>query len=313
MPIRESGPKSACIKMKISVIIPTLNAGKQLTELLESLKAQSVKPDEILVVDSQSQDDTCARAKAAGARVLSILRKDFDHGATRDMALRESCGDVAVFMTQDALPVDKDFIHNLTQPLEEEAVAAVGGRQVAYPDARPFEKAVRARNYPDAERVWSAADIERLGVRAFLISDVCAAYRRTAYLAVGGFDHPILTNEDMLMAERLLHAGHKLAYTGRAQVYHSHRFTLKQEYARNYIIGRTMKRYEARFEHVGEMGTGAKLAKDVLVDLVAGGHLIECFCFAASCAARLLGNRMGRRDEAREIALRTNKQNGETK
>jgi len=295
--------------MKISVIIPTLNAGAQLETLLEHLAQQSVRPDEILVVDSQSQDDTCQIARRMGARVIQILKKDFDHGGTRDMALRETGGEFVVFMTQDALPVDRDFIKNLTAPFENPAVAAVGGRQVAYPNARPFEKAVRARNYPDTERVWAAADIEQLGVRAFLISDVCAAYRRSAYLAVGGFDHPILTNEDMLMAERLLHAGHKLAYTGRAQVYHSHRFTIAQEYRRNYIVGRTMKRYEARFEHVGEMGTGAKLAKDVLGDLVRGGHFVECFCFAASCAARLLGNRMGRRDEARnrKNALRERK------
>lgn len=287
--------------MKISVIIPTLNAGRQIEALIERLGKQSVKPDEILVVDSQSQDDTCARAQAAGARVIPILRKDFDHGGTRDLALRESCGDIVLFMTQDALPVDGDFIKNLIAPLEEAAVAAVGGRQVAYPDARPFEKAVRARNYPDMQRVWGAEDIERLGVRAFLISDVCAAYRRAAYLAVGGFDHPILTNEDMLMAERLLHAGYRLAYQGNARVYHSHRFTLAQEYRRNYIIGQTMKRYEERFEHVGEMGTGAKLAKDVLFDLVRGGHLIECFCFAANCAARLAGNRMGRRAQTRAM------------
>jgi len=261
-------------------------------------------PDEILVVDSQSQDNTRAVAERAGARFLPILRRDFDHGGTRDMALRESVGDIVVFMTQDALPVDEYFIENLIAPFENPEVAAVGGRQVAYPDARPFEKAVRARNYPDIGRVWGAREVGSLGVRAFLISDVCAAYRREAYLAEGGFDHPILTNEDMLMAERLLHAGYKLAYTGRAKVYHSHRFTLRQEYKRNYAIGVTMKRYEARFEHVGEMGTGAKLAADVLLDLVRGRHFIECFCFAANCAARLMGNRMGRFAETRAIKAR---------
>lgn len=285
--------------MKISVIIPTLNAGARLTKLLDALKRQSVKPDEILIVDSQSDDDTPKIAKAAGARFIPILRSEFDHGGTRDMALRQSQGDVVVFMTQDALPTDERFIEHLIAPLADPMVAAVGGRQTAYPDARPYEKAVRAHNYPDEERVWSAQDIDRLGVQAFLISDVCAAYRREAYLAANGFDHPILTNEDMLMAERLLHAGCKLAYSGRAAVYHSHRFSLAQEYRRNFIIGRTMKRYEARFEYVSEMSAGMKLAKGVLLDLVRGGHLIECFCFAASCAARLLGNRMGRYEESK--------------
>ena len=285
--------------MRISVIIPTLNAAAQIEKLLSLLRIQHIKPDEILVVDSQSDDDTCRLAEKAGVRVVKILRKEFDHGGTRDMALRQTTGDIVVFMTQDALPVDECFLEKLIEPFSDPDVAAVGGRQIAYPDARPFEQAVRAKNYPDEKRIWDAQKIEQLGVRAFLISDVCAAYRREAYLAVGGFDQPILTNEDMLMAERLLHAGYKLAYTGEACVYHSHHFTLEQEYRRNYIIGQTMKRYEARFEHVGEMGTGIKLAKDVLRDLMCEGHFVESFCFAANCAARLLGNRMGRAKEAK--------------
>lgn len=286
--------------MKVSVIIPTLNAGAQLQPLLEALKEQTVTLHEILVVDSQSQDNTCEIARSAGAKVIPISRREFDHGGTRDMALRQTQGEIVVFMTQDALPVDERFIEHLIAPLAEQTVAAVCGRQIAYPDARPYEKAVRAHNYPDKDCVWSMQDVAQMGVRAFRISDVCAAYRKEAYLAVGGFDHPILTNEDMLMAEKLLRKGYQLAYCAEAAVYHSHCFTLAQEYRRNYIIGKTMKRYEARFEYVSEMGTGMKLAKDVMLELMKGGHIFECFCFALNCAARLLGNRMGRYQEGKD-------------
>ena len=298
---RRKGTASYTV-MRVSVIIPTLNAEGQIERLLSSLDGQRVRPEEILVVDSSSEDRTRELAERAGARVLCIDRKAFDHGGTRDMALRQTSGELVVFMTQDALPADEHLIENLIRPFSDDAVAAVGGRQIAYMDARPFEKAVRAHNYPADDRVWGADEIESLGVRAFLISDVCAAYRRDAYLAVGGFDHPILTNEDMLMAERLLHAGYRLAYSGGAAVYHSHRFTLLQEYRRNYVIGMTLKRYEERFERSGEMGTGVKLAKNVLLELIRDGHLLECFCFAANCAARLLGNRMGRYAQTRAAA-----------
>ena len=203
-------------------------------------------------------------------------------------------------MTQDAMPVNRDCMKNLLAPFDNPRVAAVGGRQTAYPDARPFERLIRANNYPAESRVWGRAEIEKLGVRAFLISDVCAAYRKSAYLEVGGFDHPILTNEDMLMAEKLLHAGYQIAYSGEAVVYHSHNFTLEQEYRRNYIIGQTMKRYEDRFEHVSETGTGMKLVQNVMAELVKEGHIGECFSFTANCAARFLGNRMGRRAEERK-------------
>ena len=289
--------------MKISVIIPTLNGEKQLDQLLCSLEGQSVQPDEIIVVDSASTDGTIAAASAhALVQVISIQRSDFDHGGTRDMALQQSSGDVVLFMTQDALPTDAHYIENLIAPFSDEQVTAVGGRQIAYPDARPFEKAVRSFNYPAADRVWDKADIARLGVRAYLISDVCAAYRRSAYLAVGGFDHPIMTNEDMLMAQKLLQAGYKLAYSGGASVYHSHHFTLRQEYKRNHLIGWTMKHYEERFGHAEEMGEGVKLAVNVVKSLLKQGHVLECIPFAFNCAARLLGNRAGRRAAGKEMA-----------
>jgi len=147
--------------------------------------------------------------------------------------------------------------------------------------------------------VWDALAISEMGVRAFLISDVCSAYRRSAYLNAGGFDHPIMTNEDMLMAQRLLEGGNSLCYCGAAAVYHSHNMTLAQQFRRNYIVGRTMKRYEERFAHVNEMGEGTKLAKTVLVQLLREMHLIEALCFCADCAARLLGNRLGRMHESR--------------
>ena len=285
--------------MKISVIIPTLNGARYMEKLMAALKGQSVPPDEIIVVDSASDDGTAELAGTLGARVIGIKRSEFDHGGTRDMALRASCGDIVLFLTQDALPVDKTYIEKLIAPFDDECIAAVGGRQAPYPDARPFERAIREHNYPTDNRTWSAQDIGKLGVRAFLISDCCAAYRRCAYLEVGGFDQPILTNEDMLMAERLLHAGWHLAYQGEAAVYHSHRMTLAEDYRRNLIVGMTMKRYEDRFEHVSETGTGASLAKAVLKRLLKEKEYAECFFFAMSCAARLAGNRMGRRIEGR--------------
>jgi len=269
---------------------------------LKALRDQSVPPAQIMVVDSQSDDGTADLARGVeGVEVIDIKREAFDHGKTRDMALRGSRGEFVVFMTQDALPMEARCMENLLKPFEDPRVAAVGGRQQAWPDARPFERLVRANNYPEESRIWSSDDIARLGVRAFLISDVCAAYRRSAYLSVGGFDYPILTNEDMLMAEKLLHAGYKLAYAGDAAVYHSHRFTLRQEYRRNVAIGRTMKAYEERFEHVKETSEGVALFKRVMLSLIREGELAECACFTLNCAARLIGNRVGRRRGGRQL------------
>lgn len=288
--------------MGVSVIIPTLDAGERLRPLLRALAGQSVRPQEILVVDSQSQDGTCEIAREEGARVLSVLRAEFDHGGTRDMALRQTGGEIVVFMTQDALPADERFLERLIAPLADARVAAVGGRQIAYPTASESEKLIRAHNYPAQSRIWDAADIARLGVRAFLISDVSAAYRRDAYLQVGGFDHPLLTNEDMLICDKLMRAGYALAYAGDACVYHSHDFTWMQQFRRNRDIGIVLERYAHRFADSSEMGEGMALVKDVLAALIKERRFAECIRFCWGCSARLLGNRAGRISEKRRKA-----------
>ena len=290
--------------MRISLIIPTLGGAKDLPALMTRLKNQTVPPDEIIIVDSGSTDGTAQLARELGAQVIEIERRDFDHGGTRDMALRRSRGEFVLFMTQDALPVDEYYIERLIAPFDDPRVAAVGGRQKPKDNARPFERLVREHNYPKDIRVWDASAIPQMGVRAFLISDVCSAYRRSAYLNAGGFDHPIMTNEDMLMAQRLLADGHLLCYCGAAAVLHSHNMTLSQQFKRNYIVGRTMKRYEARFSHVSEMGEGTKLAKAVLIALIKEGRPLEALRFSMDCAARLLGNRLGRMQESR-VAKKT--------
>ena len=285
--------------MTVSLIIPTLNAGALLPPLIEALRGQTLPPDELLIVDSSSKDGTADTARALGCRVEVIPRADFDHGGTRDAALRSTRGDIVVFMTQDALPASRTSLEQLLAPLADARVAAVSGRQIARPDARPYERLVRAYNYPAQSRVWTKDDLSALGVRAYLISDVFAAYRREAYLAVGGFEHPLETNEDMLIAQRLLAQGYTLAYSGEACVCHSHAFTWRQQYIRNRAVGRFMERYRDRFP-CSELGTGMTLARNVLFALLREGRPLECAAFAIDCSARLLGNRAGRRDARQE-------------
>lgn len=283
----------------ISLIIPTLNAGSQLKTLLEGLSSQTLKPNEVLIVDSESNDETAVIAENFGAKVLPIQRAFFDHGGTRDYALRQSSGDIIIFMTQDACPADENAIASLVAPFDNPLVAAVSGRQIARIDAKESEKLVREYNYPPVSRIWGEDAIGKYGVKAFMISDVFAAYRREAYLDAGGFDHPIMTNEDMLMAQKLLARKWLIAYAAEARVIHSHQFTFRQQFERNKVIGQTMKRYEERFCHVQEIGEGVSLAKTVVVNLLKKGKIGEASVFCWDCFARLLGNRYGRYIEKR--------------
>ena len=281
--------------MKVSVIIPTLNAETWLSKQLDSLLAQTAEA-EIIVIDSASTDLTPAIAARYAPRVklLEIPRESFDHGGTRDYALRQSAGDFVCFLTQDARPIDEHCLEKLLAAFSAPDVAAVFGRQIAWPDAPEYERLTRAFNYPDRPRVWREADIPRYGVKAYFFSNACAAYRRDAYLAVGGFDAPILSNEDMMMAGKLLHAGYALAYTPEAAVYHSHRYTLRQEYRRNVRIGKVMEQYRDRLTGAQTDAEGLRMLRFVGGELAHEGRIGELPGFFARVCVRFAGNRIGK-------------------
>lgn len=281
----------------ISLIIPTLNPGCDFKTVIESVFSQTMVPDEIIVVDSSSDDGSVDFVKENNKiKLITVKRGDFDHGRTRDQAIRKATGDFVILMTQDALFYDKHSIEHLVNAItRDDRIAVVGGRQIAYPDAKRAEKLIREFNYSDTSSTWDKNSISELGIKAFMISDVFAIYRKSAYLECGGFDYPILTNEDMLMAQKFLEHGFKIGYEASACVYHSHDNTLHQEYVRNKNIGYTLETFKNRFDSASEYGRGFDLVGYVSVRLLKGLHFISFVSFGFNCVARFLGNRAGRK------------------
>lgn len=284
----------------VSIIIPTLNAEGEIGALIEALLGQSRVPNEIIVVDSSSDDGTVGIASSYREVSIEVIdRRDFDHGLTRDRALRRSSGDIVCFMTQDAVPANDAFVENLVAPiLSDASVAVSSGRQLPKGDARRFEQLVRAFNYADESNVRSRDDVPRLGVKAYFATDVCAAYRRSAYLELGGFGRTDMS-EDMLMAAKALNAGWKVAYAADAEVYHSHNLTPRQQYKRNFAIGRFLERNADLLSCASEVGEGTRMVKQISKALLREGRVGELCAFGVDCAARLLGNRAGRSQERR--------------
>lgn len=285
----------------LSVVIPTLNAEDEIDSLLDIIEAQSLQPLDILVVDSSSDDGTVDEvAKHPCVNLVRIERKEFNHGSTRDMALRRSAGEFVCFLTQDAVPTSNRYLERLVAPfLADDSIALVTGRQLPKADARRFEQLVRKFNYPNAPSVRSKSDLPKYGIKTFFASDTCSAYRRTAYLECGGFDH-VNTNEDMLMAARFIVSGMKVAYEPRAEVYHSHNLTPSQQFARNRAVGFFLETHADDLMQASEIGEGGRLVKAVSSQLLREGNLVEFIAFGVDCCARLLGNRAGRRAARKE-------------
>ncbi len=281
--------------MKVSVIIPTRNGGKYLARLLKTLGEQTFKPDQILVVDSSSDDDTLRICKAAGADILQINAETFDHGKTRNVAASMTKGEILVFTTQDALFKGNECLESVVRPLETLSVAASYGRQVAREDANPVEKFVRLFNYPhtDTEVIKGLDDLPRLGVKTFFFSNAFSAIKRNAFEEVGGFPNRTIMNEDMLLAAKLLMKGYKIAYQPEAVVCHSHNYSLTTQFKRYFDIGTFFNENRWIRDLAKPEGEGIRYLKEELIFLSANGQKSWIPYALVDTAVRFLGYRMG--------------------
>lgn len=279
----------------VSVILPTRNAEPWIGRLLETIASQTYQPCEILLIDSASNDRTVPIAQSfPDVKVVSIRLEDFDHGATRNQAFAMTRGDIVLFLTQDAVLSNADYIEHMVNAVCQDGVACVCGRQVAHAGSPLYERYVREFNYPSVSFLRDKNDIPRMGIKAFFLSDVCSGYRREAFTEIGGFDHPILTNEDMLIAAKFLHSGYKIAYCAEAVVLHSHQYTFRQEFQRNFNIGRFLETYRAALDNVGSGGEGARLVGYVLTKLCRQKAFGLCLHFSFLCVAKIAGSSCGR-------------------
>ena len=205
---------------------------------LKAFIATGVSTADVYVVDSGSTDNTVMQSKKAGFNILQVKPGTFDHGGTRQLAVRNlENRDFLVFLTQDAILSDSSSIENLLAPFSDESVAAVCGRQLPRSNAALIEAHARVYNYPSGSYSRSIRDAGDYGLKTAFISNSFAAYRISALKDVGGFPDDVIFGEDMYVAARMLKAGYKIAYAADACVYHSHDYTLLQELKRYFDMG----------------------------------------------------------------------------
>ncbi len=253
----------------ISVVIPTYKPDQRFRELLRRLRAQTLPPAEILVVNTQESlfDQELIR-DIDGIRLVHIQKEDFDHGGTRDMAVSLTEGDIIVFMTMDALPADRHLLEKLVEPFADPRVACSYARQIPDKDADALERYSRMFNYGDQDMVKTKADLPRLGIKTYFCSNACAAYRRSTYQQVGGFITRTIFNEDMIFAAEAVEAGYAVAYASKARVIHSHHYTGSQQLHRNFDLGVSQAEHPEIFDQVKSESEGIKMVKQQAAYLV---------------------------------------------
>ena len=139
----------------VDVIIPAYRPGKEFEKLLDSLSTQNYPVEKILVMNTEEKFwNTAWEKKFPKVNVVHLKKADFDHGGTRCRGARLSDSDIMVFMTQDAVPADRNLIGNLIRPLQENSkVGAAYARQLAREDCAYLEKYTRRFNYPETSSI----------------------------------------------------------------------------------------------------------------------------------------------------------------
>lgn len=257
---------------KVSVLIPTLQANRRLPALVAALNNQTLRPFEVIVVDSESDDGTAEVARSLGCIVHTVRRDEFDHGGTRNMAARIASGDIILFMTDDAVPANRFFIENLTKRLGVAEIVAAYARQLAHPDARPTEVAWRMKNYPERSEVRDLSSTRSKGLAAYRFSDVASAVVKSAFDAVGGFPARLVTNEDMLLCAVLLQRGFKVAYEAEALVMHSHNLSLAGLARRYFDMGVFLRIHGELMKPASAASEGMMVVKGQVFSLLDSGR-----------------------------------------
>ena len=213
----------------------THNARRHLERCLPPIFDSPLKK-RVLVVNSSSGDGTVERAQELGAEVLVVPRREFNHGATRELARKHLGTDIAVMMTPDAYATGPEFLQYLVQPLMDGTAAVSYARQIPHEGADFFERFPREFNYPAVGDVRGLEELAKFGSSLIFCSNSCAAWSNSALDEVGGFP-AVLTNEEAFVLPKLFIKGHRIAYVAESVVRHSHRYDLRTEFGHYFDIG----------------------------------------------------------------------------
>lgn len=263
----------------ISIVIPICNPKKELVVIVDRLLRQTVKPKEIILINSKSYFDGSEliieeiTEKFADTKtpviVHEIMKDEFDHGRTRHIGIEMSKGEYILMMTQDAIPKNKYLLENMIIHFEnDDKVAVAYARQTAKKSDGVIEAYTRSFNYGNKDIVKTEKDMQTMGIKAIFSSDTCAMYKKESYIEVGGFPSKTIFNEDGILAYKALTGGYKVVYASNAVVIHSHKYSYIENFKRNFDIGVSQKQYDYIYRNLSSEDEGIKLVKSTISHLV---------------------------------------------
>ncbi|MBQ2406054.1 MAG: glycosyltransferase family 2 protein [Lachnospiraceae bacterium] len=288
------------MQYSVDVVLLTYKPKEQVLQLIDLLEKQTYPVEKIIIINTEEKYfrkifyETGFMKKYNNLEVYHISEKEFDHGKTRNKAVKYSESDIFICMTQDAIPDNEFLVENLVKALMDKPdIAAAYARQLPLADCREIERYTREFNYPDKSCVKSIADIDRLGIKTFFCSNVCAAYNRKIFENQGKFICRTIFNEDMIYAGKAIKAGYRIAYCAEARVRHSHNYTCLQQLKRNFDLGVSQSDHPEVFADISSSSEGMRLVKDTIVHLWNTNNKRYIPYLIVSSAYKYIGYKLG--------------------
>ncbi len=225
----------------VSIVIPTLNAGRAFGTVLHRIMGQGRTPLEIVCADSGSTDGTRhIVSQFALARFVDIAEPPGPRSWNR--AMEEARGDVVVFLSQHVLPGNGDWLSHLTAPFDDPSVGGVYGRQEVVLGGDPlsgFRLAQRYCREPHRRRI-RVGDAIRYKSLPFFIDN--AAVRRSVWRGIH-FNEHLPVGADRIWARQAVLASYTIAYEPDAMVTTDISGSLKVAYRLALLTGYTDHHY----------------------------------------------------------------------
>lgn len=288
------------LNVSFALVIPIRNGGELFLRLAESVMSQTHRPAEVILFDTDSSDGAVEKGQAIlrsiPTRVVKIRRDQFDHGGTRNAALKLVRQRWVIFMTQDAVCADRNTFAHLMAAIDEPAVIAAYGRQLPHADANPLASTARLFNYPEHAIRQDMAAAATLGIKTWFCSNSFCLWQKAALTQAGGFAEKLILGEDAHAAARLIQAGGAVAYRPDARVFHSHNYSATQEFQRYFDIGVFHSDYAALLFRAGNASReGLKFVLAQASQLWQQRAFWSLLRFPFHVAAKAIGYKLGRK------------------
>lgn len=215
----------------VALVVSVLNEGPAVEVLLDSLLAQTRPPDEVVIADGGSRDDTVARVRRrieAGAPIRLIERPGSNIAQARNAAIAATDAPV-IAVTDCGVRLEPDWLARLVAPFDEpDPPAVVAG--FFRPDPKgAFETALGATTLIAEENVRP---------ETFLPSSRSVAFKRSSWEAAGGYPEWLDHSEDVYFDLRLKERGAVFRFEPRALVHFRPRRSPRAFYRQYFLYAR---------------------------------------------------------------------------